>query len=486
MANLGTPPVPYKTPLTDNNGILTVPWSSWFRQLFAQVGGNNGVPLINPMSNLGDTLYQGVASTASLSGTTSAIKHALTQTGTGAASSAPVWVATGTMTESTSSVLTLSNWANTTLGSPTIQVKQSSASQSGYLSSADWSTFNSKQTSGSYITALTGDGTASGPGSTALTLATVNTNIGTFASATVNGKGLITAAANLSGDATTSGSALTLATVNTNTGSFGSSTAIPSFTVNGKGLLTAASTSAVVAPAGTVTGTVLASNVVTSSLTTVGTIATGTWSGTTIAIGKGGTGQTTAAAAFNALSPMTTGGDLIYGGASGAATRLANGSAGQILASQGTTLAPQWITSSAGFAPNFQTSTAVSTNSSNISSATFATFSNSPALAFTPTATGTYKVYCGATIQVNTAATGAEFQIVKTSGTGILLAASTATVYCQNDSIFFGSVFIQSTYTLTSGTAYVFDIQGQISTGAGNTSLNGSNTPFYMFAERVT
>lgn len=52
---------------------------------------------------------------------------------------------------------------------------------------------------GSAITALTGDGTASGPGSAALTLATVNSNLGSFGSATtvpaltVNAKGLITA-----------------------------------------------------------------------------------------------------------------------------------------------------------------------------------------------------------------------------------------------------------------------------------------------------
>jgi hypothetical protein len=60
-----------------------------------------------------------------------------------------------------------------------------------------------------------------------------------------------------------------------------------------------------------------------SSITTVGTIATGTWQGTTVAIAYGGTGQTTAAAAFNALQPMTTAGDIIYGGTSGAGTRLA-------------------------------------------------------------------------------------------------------------------------------------------------------------------
>jgi hypothetical protein len=84
------------------------------------------------------------------------------------------------------------------------------------------------------ITALTGDGTATGPGSAALTLTTVNSNVGTFASVTVNGKGLVTAATALSGDATTSGATLTLATVNANVGTFAS------VTVNGKGLVTAA------------------------------------------------------------------------------------------------------------------------------------------------------------------------------------------------------------------------------------------------------
>lgn len=57
--------------------------------------------------------------------------------------------------------------------------------------------------SGTGITALTGDGTASGSGSVAFTLATVNSNVGTFGSASsvaqvaLNGKGLATSASSI-------------------------------------------------------------------------------------------------------------------------------------------------------------------------------------------------------------------------------------------------------------------------------------------------
>lgn len=77
----------------------------------------------------------------------------------------------------------------------TLNLPAASASNTGKLSSTDWSTFNGKQAAGNYITALTGDGTASGPGSVAFTLATVNSNVGAgWNTFTANGKGLITAA----------------------------------------------------------------------------------------------------------------------------------------------------------------------------------------------------------------------------------------------------------------------------------------------------
>ena len=54
----------------------------------------------------------------------------------------------------------------------TISIPAATTSVNGYLTSTDWTTFNSKQAAGNYITALTGEATATGPGSVSITLTT--------------------------------------------------------------------------------------------------------------------------------------------------------------------------------------------------------------------------------------------------------------------------------------------------------------------------
>jgi len=84
----------------------------------------------------------------------------------------------------------------------------------------------------------------------------------------------------VSGDVTiTSAGVSVLATV-ASAGTTGGSTAIPVITINAKGLTTGITTAAVIAPAGTLSGATLASNVLASSLTSVGTLAGLTATGT--------------------------------------------------------------------------------------------------------------------------------------------------------------------------------------------------------------
>jgi len=94
------------------------------------------------------------------------------------------------------------------------------------------------------------------------------------------------------GDLTGSYPNPTLVAVGT-AGSFGSSTAIPTLTTDSKGRVTSVTTNAVIAPAGTLSGTTLAGTVVSSSLTSVGTIGSGVWQGTPVAVAYGGTGTAT-------------------------------------------------------------------------------------------------------------------------------------------------------------------------------------------------
>jgi hypothetical protein len=74
----------------------------------------------------------------------------------------------------TTAGVTVGGGTNSTVGpNVTVDVQTANGSQPGLLSAADWTTFNGKQGSGNYITALTGNVTASGPGSVAATIASI-------------------------------------------------------------------------------------------------------------------------------------------------------------------------------------------------------------------------------------------------------------------------------------------------------------------------
>ncbi len=89
-----------------------------------------------------------------------------------------------------------------------------------------------------------------------------------------------------------------------------------------------------------------------ASLATVGTVTSGTWNATTIAINHGGTGQVTAPAAFDALSPLTTKGDLVAYSTTN--DRLPVGSNGQVLtADSAQTLGVKWSSPGSSGAQNY-------------------------------------------------------------------------------------------------------------------------------------
>lgn len=173
-------------------------------------------------SNLSGTNTGDQTTITGNAGTATKLQTARTINGTAFDGSANITITAspatvGNLTDTGTDGITVTGGTGAVIGSGTsIAQAAASATQNGYLTSANFTTFNGKQASGNYITSLMGDVTASGPGASTATLATSGVTAGSYTSAnfTVDAKGRITAASNGGGSTVfqTNGTTLTSST----------------------------------------------------------------------------------------------------------------------------------------------------------------------------------------------------------------------------------------------------------------------------------
>jgi hypothetical protein len=149
------------------------------------------------------------------------------------------------------------------------------------------------QPAGSYLTAnqtitVSGDATGSGTTSIALTLASTGVTAGTYKSVTVDAKGRVTAGSNFT---TLAGAGITDGV------STGSTYTDPAWLTISKSKIGLAN----------VENTAISTWAGSANITTLGTISSGTWNGSTIGVSKGGTGTSTQFTAGSILFAGTNG-----------------------------------------------------------------------------------------------------------------------------------------------------------------------------------
>ena len=211
-----------------------------------------------------------------------------------------------------------------------------------------------------------------------------------------------------------------------------------------------------------------------TSVTTLGTISTGTWAGTAVAILHGGTGQTTAAAAYNALSPMTTKGDMEYDSAAATAARLAIGSNGAFLtAASGI---PAWSTNTV---PNTDAQGDIwYASGANVLSALAI---GTAGQVLTVNAGGTAPIWSTASAGAVSSVTGTALEITASPTTGAVVLSLPSAVTMPGSLIVTTSLTVDTTSTLvgniTLGSATAGTTITQTAATAGGTTLAiaGSN-----------
>jgi hypothetical protein len=186
----------------------------------------------------------------------------------------------------------------------------------------------------------------------------------------LTGNQTITLSGDVSGSGTTSIST-TLATVNSNTGTWGDDAHIGQFTVNGKGLITAVSSVAISASAIGAVTSVGASSPLASSGGTTPTISLGT-----VGVANGGTG----------LTSLTSNG-VLYGNGTGNVGFTAAGTNGQVL-SANTSGVPTWVNPSGG-----TVTTVSSGNLSPLFTTSVTTPTSTPAISYSLTSAGSETVF---------------------------------------------------------------------------------------------
>jgi hypothetical protein len=279
----------------------------------------------------------------------------------------------------------------------------------------------------------------------------------------------------LTGDATASGSfdgsanysqTLTLATVNSNVGQFGSATAIPVVTVNAKGLVTAISTTSVSIPSGALTFT--------GDVT--GTGSTGSSTALSIATGAVTNAMLAGSIADSKLSTISTAGKV----SNSATTATSANTASAIVARDGSgNFTAGTITAAlTGNVTGNVTGTSGSTTGNAATATTLQTARAINGVSFNGSADVTvHTAGTGISISGTTVTNSGVTSIV--AGTGISISGATGAVTVTNS--------ITNNNQLTNGSGYITGITSANVTGAlGFTPYNSTNPSGYITASSNT